>query len=166
WLSAEELLVLHSVEAALNRLYNSGRFRRTLRYLLQVTGEAPFSLLRRFAADTAAAATATMSLDDYTALIFTHFSARPGVDKTVLRDTMVCDRLATNASGKLPPVLRIQDTALKKAIRKAKEAFPPAPGRRRGYALLYSVPCLVFAEYGHRDRVTGEYPLTRLHFDL
>ncbi|NLM46220.1 MAG: DUF4080 domain-containing protein [Firmicutes bacterium] len=161
WLSGEELLLLHKVEAALNRLYNSGRFRRTLHYLLQATGEAPFSLLHRFAEETAVAGTDRISLDDYTALAFNYFAAWPGVDRIVLRDTMVCDRLATNASGKLPPVLRIPDAALKKAVRKAEEAFPPAPGRRRGYALLYSEPCLVFAEYGQRDRVTGEYPLTR-----
>ncbi len=160
WLSAADLLLLHKVEAALNRLYNSGRFRRTLRYLPQATGKTPFSLLRCFAED-ASAGTDRMSLDDYTALVYNYFSACPGVDKTVLRDTMVCDRLATNASGKLPPVLRIQDTALKRAVRKVEKAFSPTPGRRRGYALLYSEPCLVFAEYGRKDRVTGEYPLTR-----
>ncbi len=44
WLSEEELLRLHHTEDALERLYNSGRFRRTLSYLLEKSKTTPVVL--------------------------------------------------------------------------------------------------------------------------
>jgi radical SAM superfamily enzyme YgiQ (UPF0313 family) len=45
WLTAEELDRLRDAEAVLDRLYNSGRFRRTLSYVLARTGKTPFELI-------------------------------------------------------------------------------------------------------------------------
>ncbi len=166
WLSAEELRRLHDTEDALERLYNSGRFRRTLVYLLQQTGETPFTLFSRFGAYAAAQGKDGISLDDYTALVFRYFSAQKGVDPTVLRDEMVCDRLSVNASGQLPPVLRVQDPLLEKAIWLVEhnKATRPLKGVRRGYAYLYSEQCLVYADYRKEERnpVSGEYPLHKV----
>lgn len=44
WLAKEELKRLHSTEKALDRLYNSGRFRLTLEYVLKKTHMRPFDL--------------------------------------------------------------------------------------------------------------------------
>ena len=171
WLSSDELLSLHHTEDALQRLFNSGRFRRTLEYLLKQTGNTPFELFSQFGEFTAgqgAEKTSPISLDDYTALVFAYFSRQSGINRTVLRDVMVCDRLTTNSSGRLPSILRIKDPALKRAINELKrnEALRPKKGVKRGYALLYSEQCLVYVDYQNKSPITGEYPLNKLYLNF
>ena len=156
WLSAKDLLRLHGCEDALDRLYNSRRFRRTLEYLLKSTGLRPFELFCRFGEFSAAKGTAGIPLDAYTAMIVQFFSGIPSVGAGELRDTLVCDRLAVNASGKLPPVLRIPGQDLKKALRQTLGDDAP----KRGAALLCTRPVLIHAETHSKDPVTGEFPLT------
>ena len=72
----------------------------------------------------------------------------------MLRDIMVCDRLVTNASGRLPKVLQVYDPALKKLSKKMTALCRP-PGIRRGYALLYSENCLVYADYKEKILLPG-----------
>lgn len=163
WLSASELLRLHRIEDAVERLYNSGRFKRTLGYLLECLACSPFELFEQFA-DTAAERTAErITLDDYTALVYEYFGGQPNIDKTVLRDNMACDRLATNASGRLPPVIYRKDEAFKRVLAElnAYEETRAQSGVKRGMALLYSKHCAVYADYRPEDKnpVTGEYPL-------
>jgi hypothetical protein len=43
-LTADALNRLRGVERVLDKLYNSGRFRRTLMYVLEQTGKTPFEL--------------------------------------------------------------------------------------------------------------------------
>lgn len=165
WLSAAELQRLHQTEDVFDRVYNSGRFRRTVAYVLAQTQKTPFSLFADFAEYLADAHTKTegISLDRYTALLFAYLSALPAVDSGALRDKMVCDRLATNASGVLPAVLRVQDVRLK-AFRTylQQNADTRAPvGVKRAAAILYSAHCAVYVDYTSADPVTGEY---RLHF--
>ena len=38
WMTGKDLMLLHQTENAVERLYNSGRFPRTLRYLIKETG--------------------------------------------------------------------------------------------------------------------------------
>jgi hypothetical protein len=161
WMPASQIGELHQTEDALERLYNSGRFGRTLEYLLNQTVDTPFELFRNFGAYCSGTNLSRIPLDAYTALAFEYFCHLEGVDRTALRDAMVCDRLSTNPSGKLPAVLRVEDPGLKKAISEA-ERIRPRKGTRRGYALLYSVPCLVYAEYSDKDPVTGMYPLFQI----
>lgn len=164
WLSSKELLQLHGTEDALERLYNSGRFRRTLEYLLKQSGQKPFDLFHRFGQFAAGKGTEKIPLDEYTALVFSYFSAHNGIDKVVLRDVMVCDRLATISTGKLPPALRIEDSALKSAVRalRANQATCPQKGIKRGAALLYSENCVAYADYNKKNPITGEYPLFKV----
>ena len=168
WLSCEALSLLHHTEDALERLSNSSRFRRTLAYLLERGGVTPFELFSRFGEFAAEKGTDRISLDNYTALAFDFFSRQDGINPDVLRDRMVCDRLSTNSSGKLPPVLHVQDTALGKAIRELEDssANRPAKGIRRGYALLYSEHCLAYADYRNRNPITGEYALFKFYLDF
>lgn len=166
WLSREQLVRLHHTEDSLERFSNSGRFRRTLEYLLQQSESSPFDLFTRFGEFTAQKGTERISLDDYSALIFDYFSKESKIDRVTLRDRMVCDRISTNASGKLPPVLRVKDPALKEEILllEREEGNRPPKGTRRGYALLYSENCAVYADYHDENPVTGEYPLHRVPF--
>jgi len=77
---------------------------------------------------------------------------------------MVCDRLATNSSGKLPNVLRVKDPALKSAVHllEQSEETRSQKGVKRGVALLYSENCAVYADYREKNPITGEYPLFKM----
>lgn len=161
WISKEALLNLHQLEDALEHLANSGRFRRTLDYVFEQTKQSSFELFLKFGQYMAEKGKKTMPLDDYTALVYAYFSALDGIDKLLLRDIMVCDRLATNASGKLPQVLRVADKVLKKAIKAltADHGHKQEKGVKRGYALLYSKHGLVYCDYQNKNPITDEYPL-------
>ncbi|SDM78750.1 B12-binding domain-containing radical SAM protein [Acetanaerobacterium elongatum] len=163
WLTSRELAQLHQIEDAVERLYNSGRFKRTLNYLLECLTCTPFELFERVAESSGKHMEERITLDDYTALVYEYFSGLPNIDKTVLRDNMVCDRLATNASGRLPPVLYRKDETLKRIFTQmnACEETRAPSGVKRGIAWLYSKHCVVYADYRPETRkpVTGEYPL-------
>lgn len=166
WISQQELQKLHSAEDALERLYNSGRFRGTLDYILKQTGKLPFHLFWEFGQFCAEKMVQNIPLDAYTALVFDYFSGQNGVERAVLRDMMVCDRLASNASGKLPAALRVRDKRLKHMILRLEqnEQTRPKPGVKRGAAILYTESCIVYADYRETNKnpVTGAYPLVKI----
>jgi len=164
---AEDLRRLHLAEDALERLYNSGRFRRTLRYVLERTSKTPFELFLDTGAALSENAPAGEPLDDYTARLFRYFGALEGVDKAALLDAMICDRLASNAAGGLPPVLQIRDGRLKAAMRavNGSPATRLQKGVRRGFALLASENAVVWADDMERDPVTGAYTLHKTSLD-
>lgn len=159
WISPQELAQLHLAESALDRMYNSGRFRRTAAYAAAASGLTPFALFLRVGE--AAAHRAACSLEDYTALVQGALRALPGVCPTQLRDVMVQDALATRGDGRLPACLHQQDPLLRRA--KIALAADPAtrllPGVRRSVALLYGKKQTVFADLERKDPVTGEFPL-------
>lgn len=161
WMSQDELRRLHALEDALERLYNSGRFRRTLCYLLQATGQLPFDLLLDFGEAAAERGTQGISLDDYAAFVYQWFSQLPGVSQLRLRDEMVCDRIATNSVGRLPQFLRREDPRLLQ-LKKLLQNDPmrrQQPGIKRSFAVLAERGCGIYADYLQKNPVTGEYPL-------
>jgi len=155
WLYARDLALLRRTERALNRLYNSGRFRRTLEYILDRTKAAPFDMFMSFGEILPEGA--GLSLDSLVELVLEFFGEKGGIDRITLRDMLVCDYLSTNASGQIPRALRVEDGELKKLTRRLGHAEG-----RRGVARLYSEPCVVVADYKARNPVTGEYPLTKI----
>lgn len=156
WMSEEELEQLHRIESALDRLYNSGRFRRTLSYLLKATGDTPFEL---FTALSERLSRERVSLDTYTEQVYTIAGTLDGVDAEVLRGCMACDRVATNPSGILPPCLRTNETERKRLKRLADtdERFRRPESVKRGTA--YVDGRLVYADYTVPHPVSGDYPL-------
>ncbi|MBP1758089.1 MAG: radical family protein [Firmicutes bacterium] len=166
WLSEKDLEQLHHTEHALNKLYNRGRFRGTLAYLFSRMTENPFELFCRFGVFLSQTDQNQKSLDDFTALVFSYFSGQSNVDGALLRDYMVCDRLATNASGRIPEALRIDDPRLKLAIRALEREHGRKKGIKRGYALLYSENCLAYTDYEDKNPVTGEYLISKYPFDV
>ncbi|MDD4699797.1 MAG: DUF4080 domain-containing protein [Oscillospiraceae bacterium] len=166
WLSSEETKKLHCVEDALERIYNSGRFRRTLNYLMGKCGYTPFELFLKFGLLASEHGTQKISLNDYTALVFKYFSTHKNIDKLKLRDVMVCDYLSTNASGLLPPILEIKDSEHKTVKMLLKNDFTTRQqkGVKRGLALLYSEDCAVYVDYQNKNPVTGEYQLNKLYY--
>lgn len=159
WMTADELQLLHGVEDALERIYNSGRFRRTLDYVTKaskMTAAQVFLKLAESGEDLS-----RVSLDAYTEHLYAYFVQLSGVDKDRLRDEMVCDRLSANPGGLLPDCLQYRRERVKQLKRLADtdERFARPAGVRRGAACLSGGEVLVYADQTDRDPVTGLYPL-------
>ncbi len=156
WITEEELRVLHGVETVLDRLYNSGRFRRTLQYLLSATQKTPFDLLHGLSQKLTAD---RVDLDAYTEEVYRVGCTLQGVDKEQLREHMACDRVVTNRSGILPRCLQ-SDEAQRKRLKRLADSdarFARPQSVKRGTA--YVNGRLVYADYTEPHPVTGEYPL-------
>ena len=160
WISAADLARLHRAETALDKLYNSGRFRNTVEYVLQASALTPMELFE--AVGNAAAGQGSLSLEAYTALVQETLAALPGIDAACLRDALVQDTLATRGEGRLPACLQYPDPQLRRA-KIALEADPATRSRkgvRRGVALLYGARRTVYVDYdAPLDPVTGRFPL-------
>ena len=162
FISQEELQNLHIAENELERLYNSGRFRRTLNYVLSASGKTPFDLFFNFGLHIQNSNLQNgCSLDEYTNTAFSYFAGLDGVDRIKLRDCLVCDRMATNNSGRMPDSLKIADASLKK-VKKALLLFdPPEKGTNRCVNILYSTNEAVYCDYKMKHKVSGEYELKK-----
>ncbi len=164
YITKEELSLLRGVEDALERTYNSGRFRETLRYI-EALGFIPFDIFERIAKRLNGSKEA--SLDEYTAFLYGILCDFEGVDKAVLRDIMLCDRIATVADGKIPKCFRTYDPFLKTTKHSLEKNADTKrrDGVKRTVALLYSEKNVVWCDYTDSDPITGRYELFKLPFD-
>lgn len=164
WLSAHDFDLLHHTEMAVDRVYNSGRFRMTADYVLSVCGKTPFEFYKGLGiAMQKVGVPWNISLDDYTAVLQEYCVSLHNVDEETLRDTLVRDRLSTNTTGRLPPCLYIQDARMAKVLKclRLNPATAPKKGVRRGVALLYAAKSVCFVDYDSEQRnpVTGSFVL-------
>lgn len=163
WLTAAELQQMHRMEDAFDRIYNSGRFRRTVDFALHALEITPFAFFGMFAdwLERSERSSANIPLDTYSEYLFSFLTEFPQLDASAVRDKMVCDRLATNASGVLPKFLQRQDVKLK-AVRTALNANPDTQSQKavkRATAILYTENRAVYVDYTAPNPVTGEYAL-------
>lgn len=161
WLSEADIAFLHIFEDAFERLCNSGRFRRTTEYILSHSDKTPFDVFADFALFAAEKENKRPPLDLYTQWVFEFFGEYERVDKAVLRDKMIEDRIATNSSGIIPKCLQVKDPMLKKVRYNLSKAYPEKKGVLRSVAILYSEQTAIFCDYVQKDRVSGEYELIR-----
>jgi radical SAM superfamily enzyme YgiQ (UPF0313 family) len=171
WLTEGDIRLLHRTENALEKVYNSGRFRTAAAYVLGVCGMTPFDLYTGLGEAIEQAGMARgAALDDFTALFKDFCENLPGVDRETLRDAMVQDRLATNSTGGLPPCLIRQDEQLTRAVKWLSKNPETAPRRgvRRGAAILYGAGTLCWADYDPKARspVTGRWPLREIPLEV
>ncbi len=161
WLSPDDLTVLTACEDALERMYNSGRFRETAAYAISATGETPFAFYCALGMAARTLGTHNVPLDDYTAFLYTYLKGKCGIEENTLRDALVRDRLATNATGRLPACLHVADERLGKAVKLLAKNPSTAPqkGIKRGVAILYGAQKIVFVDYTQKNLVTGRYLL-------
>lgn len=151
WLGAEELDVIRQVEHALQRVYNSGRFAETVRYVLSSTGIAPFELyhtLGKFASGYG------VQLDSFAEQCYACFAGLPGASADTLCDRMICDWLCCMRGKNMPSFLRIWD---KQAVAYAERVL----GRKieRSEAAVLRTGEYVFIDSDAVDPVTGRYTL-------
>ncbi len=165
WMSEEDFALLAKVEDVVDRVYNSGRFPETLAYLLDVTGGDAFSLLKDIALGLEKMN--SPSLEAYMDSLFTVASGLEGVDRAVLRDKMVIDRVTGNSTGILPSSLKIPDENLRKltiALEKNPLTARPPQGKRF-VGILYSEHCGIYVDYpprtgnGRKHQISQKYPL-------
>lgn len=163
WMNRCDLSVLHDVERAVDRVYNSGRFRRTAEYAANAGGLSPFSLYKFISLIFENGRLAGASLDILTSALQARLLELPGVNPDGLRDAMICDHLAASPAAPVPDCLRVCDSRLS-ALRFELEHSPSArrqPGVKRAVALLYGERCAVWSDAVNPDAVTGQYELHR-----
>lgn len=170
WLSEQDFDLLHHVEDALERVYNSGRFSLTADYVLSVSGLTPFEFysgLGIFAHQ--AGVHRRISLDQYTAVLQEYCVSLPNIDNETLRDFLVRDRLATNSTGSLPSCLYRKDVLMAKAMKRlsANPLTARRKGVRRGVALLYAAKAVCWVDYVpiEKNPVTGRWMLHEIPLD-
>ena len=159
-LSEEDMQIIHYAEDAADRLYNSGRFRKTLDFLVNECGFQPFDLFASFGEFTADKK--NIPLDEYLGLVYNFFGSK--TDCVKLRDALVCDRLSSNSSGVLPPILKIKDDRLRR-IKKHLSENLQIKGKV-GCAILYGENKVVYCDYKKKNPVTGNYELSYMEIDL
>ncbi|NLG53083.1 MAG: DUF4080 domain-containing protein, partial [Clostridiales bacterium] len=144
--------------------YNSGRFRRTLGYVLKESGLSPFELFTRLGRQAELKGIKRIPLDGYIEFIYSYFAELCGIDKDKLRDMLACDFISTNPFGRFPDSLKTYDARLKNAMKKLEDdpKTRRPKGVKRGAVLLYSENSIAYSDYLNRDPVTREYPLHKV----
>ncbi|MEG2395724.1 MAG: DUF4080 domain-containing protein [Oscillospiraceae bacterium] len=159
WMNENSLSIIHLLEDALDRIYNSGRFKRTINYLINEVKIAPFDLFFGISDYLKSVDTDKISLDKYTDYLFNYLTSLDNADKKIIRDLMVCDRLSTNPSGTLPKSLQIEDKNLKRYKTLLNIKVNPVHNIKRGIAILYSLDELVFVDYINKNPISGEFEI-------
>lgn len=163
WLSYSDLLVLEETEDALERLYNSGRFPRTLDYVLGAGELGPFQFFQamgRWAHRQLGERGA--SVDQYTGLLWDFAASLPGVEGEKLRDALVVDRLSWDNTGRLPPCLFRREEDLAGRLRAARGQSPQweqAARQGRLHGAVLSTGQLAVADASAPSPVTGQFPV-------
>ena len=103
WLSVDDLLIIKKAENALNRTYNKGRFRATLKYVLDMSKLRPFELFRTLGET---APNHGIALNQYAERIFECFVKLPNVNVDELRNCMIEDWIQDTKGERLPKFLK------------------------------------------------------------
>ena len=151
WLSENELSLIHTAETALDRLYNSHRYPRTLSLWRASAFDLFLSLGERLAT------LKNASLNEEITLVYNFFKEN-GVDEDALRDAMLIDLLSTNSSRLTPTVLRREDGRLRRIKSALSRLYPEKKGVRRAVCVLSGDRC-AFVDYTEKDSVNKRYPL-------
>lgn len=155
WLSAAEITALKNCEDALQRLYNSGRFLFTLKYLINEVGLTPFSLFYQFGQQVSGT---HLSVGEYALALLECF--QEVCDGQILKEKILCDLLVCAAWTQIPPQLKNPHPAYKQLKRQLC---------RHGNIKLAILPLqnTVFAvDYqGARD-LHGRLPFRMYHIDF
>ena len=142
WISEDEIVMLKNCEDAVDRLYNSGRFLRTLEYLIGDVGILPFDVFNSFGNSVNGN---KMQLSEYAEKLYDFFEGK--CNKEILREKIVVDLLCSFSSVHIPDSLKINDPLYKKA----KKYFIDNVDRNIKIAILYSKK-KIFAVNQHGDK--------------
>ncbi len=161
WLSSSNLTMLHSLENALERFINSGRFKGTAHYIFNVQKRNPFDTLSELGMFTGMD---SCSLNEYTNRLYAFFEK--GSDSTKLRDLLLCDYAVNIKSNSLPSCLMREDKRLRKFRQylEGNEQTKREKGVMRKTFLLYSENCGAYVDYD--KKTDGKYVIRKVKFDI
>lgn len=165
WLTKEKLEIMHTCEDVFDRMYNSQRFKRTCKYITDVTKN-PFKTFVDFSIYLKDKKTKT--LDDFTLELFTYFSEINGISTDKLRDLLVIDRLATNRMGTIPEFLKIHSPLIKQILNELdkNEETRKRKGVKRALSLLSSMKEFVYVDYENMNPVTKEFDVYQKIYNI
>ena len=158
YISRDELDRLRKIEDIHERIYNSGRFKRTFDYALKETGLSPFDLYEAIAENIDYPN--GCGLDLFTRELVNALEGIGVSDRRALYDTVILDRITTNSEGRIPEFLkgkRELTSKLKNLLQKeapelfvggVKSAIVYLESQKRGVYVRYDLPC---------DKITHEY---------
>lgn len=166
WLSGEELKELHIFEDVFEKLYNSGRFQRTVEYIFSLS-ENPFNDIMSFA-NYCKEQHIPNTLDDFTEALYEFFSARGGTDKLVLRDMLALDRLSTNKMGVLPEFLKVRSPKIKAILNELEKNKETRREKnvKRAATLLLSRPVFAYVDYKNLHKVKKTYKVNEIYINI
>ena len=158
WISENELDRIRKIEDLHERIYNSGRFRRTFDFALDATKMTPFDLYEKLS-DTIVYAPGC-SLDEFTLALLTALGALGVSDTRALYDIAVIDRITTNNEGRVPEFLKGDKSMTAKLKHHLEETEPTLFNKGVKSAIFYleSQSRGVYVRYDTPpDPITGEY---------
>ncbi len=162
WLTESEVKSLQNMEEAFDRVYGSGRFEFTLKYVIDKLGANPFDFF--FEMGNEMAVRENVSLNDYVCNLYNYLLEKRVASKEVLRDLLAADKLIAEKNGKLPEMLKVKDNNLKSAKTFVRERL----GGTATTTIIYtnevaehlgaeSAPVVLGVDYSNKDNVTARY---------
>ena len=155
WLSAEEMKKISRCEDALERMYNSGRFNKTLE--LFCVGKA-ISAFDFFIEVGEKICEEKISLTNYAEKLFEFLQEK--IDKKSLRDAIVSDLIISGCHLQIPDVLKVKDKKLSKIKKKLN-----AKNSQNKFAILYSENKVLVCDYNTTPDLRGRYTATYYPLD-
>lgn len=175
YLSNEDIQKLKLVELTNDKIFNSGRFEYSSKYILEKLDATPFDILLNFGEYMKNANLPKKSLFDFSKLYFDYFSSSPEIDSSELCDNMVCDFFSHSRYGKLPSFLKRKDENIKKILSflSENENTKQKKNTSRAVHILYSKKCVLYcdspcekqADRKFTDRLTGKFLLHFVPFE-
>ena len=162
WLTESEVNSLQNMEDAFDRVYGSGRFEFTLKYLMEKVSVNPFDFF--FEMGNKMVVKENISLNDYVGVLYNYLLEKSVASKEVLRDLLAVDKLIAEKNGKLPEILKVKDNNLKAAKTFVRERL----GATAAATIIYtnevaelvgvpSAPAVLGVDYSNKDNVTARY---------
>ncbi len=150
WLSAEEIEKISLCEDALERMYNSGRFLKTLELLGVGKEISAFDFFIKLGERLNGNG---LSLTKYAENLFEILSEN--YDKEILRDAIVSDLIISGCHLQIPEALKIKDKKLSKIKKKLN-----AKNTQNKFAILYSENKVLVCDYNTSPDLFGRYTAT------
>ncbi len=163
FMSAQDFTELQTVERALDKAHNAGRFPRIMHFLTGEIAMEPYALFLMLGQRILALEEeikGSLSLDSLNDCLFEALCGLLPAQKERIRDLMVMDRLSSTKTAVLPQSLKRPDKRMNPLKQKLNKLHPVIPGGLRVCALLYQgVEQLVWCDYEEQDKVSGLYTL-------
>ncbi len=163
WLSEDDLAELSLVEEALEKLYNSARFKNLLTRASQYF-ESAYQMFKLFSESIEWVL--GESLDEFTFKVFKFFSLY--IEEEELREIMCSERLRINSSCKLPIFLRDKDYTMGKLLRIIDDntEYKRISGTKRAATYLKSSKEMFWVDYSDENYEDNKYNYNKVSIDI